>query len=146
MENTTITKAKPKDCENLLKLISKEFSYKKFDEKSLKERITNPKIIIFKITKDKKFIGFIDLDLKEKEPLISAIAIVPTQRKKGFGKKLMKFALKFLIEQGYRNAKLLVSTENIQAKKLYSKIGFSFAKFHEKQIEGKTIEVWEKKL
>jgi ribosomal protein S18 acetylase RimI-like enzyme len=55
---------------------------------------------------------------------LGGLAIDPKHKGMGFGAKLMKEAVAFAIESGYKRIELSVSTENLNAIRLYEKIGF----------------------
>lgn len=141
-----VSKADFSDIDVLLRLVSAEFSYKGFTKSTLLRRLSDNSVFVFKLTLGRKFLGFIDVDLSKDVPLISAISVVGSHRGKGFGKKLLSFALSFVSSRGYGVVRLLVRSDNFVAKSLYSSLGFSFVCFHERKINGKVVEVWEKKL
>ena len=140
-----ITKATAEDATALEKIITPEFSYRKFTAKQIEEQINTPNIFVFKKIQEKKIIGFIEIEIKE-QGFITAIAVKKKYRKKGIGKELLEYASYFLEKKRVEKIILLVKKENTVAKKLYKLIGFKFTKLHNKKIENSIIEVWEKTL
>ena len=90
-----ITKATAEDATALEKIITPEFSYRKFTAEQIKKRINNPNIFVFKKNQEKKIIGFIEIEIKE-QGFITAIAVKKKYRNKGIGKELLEYAIYFL--------------------------------------------------
>lgn len=139
-----IAKAEEKDAPELDRLITREFAYKGLSKDKILERMKRPDIIIFKKSISGRVVGFVEIEFKEKAGMINAISVHEEHRKKGFGMELLEHAVEFMRTSGAEKAVLLVKRENEKAKKLYSKMGFKFAKFYKKVIDDSVVEVWEK--
>lgn len=137
-----IEQAKETDIEKLNEIIEKDYPYKNFSNETLSDRIRKPGVVILKKTYNNELAGFVDFEVKENFGLINAVSVKKSYRRKGFGKELLEKALDVLKQNNIFEAKLLVKQENARAKKLYSDLGFSFIKMHNKKIENSPVEVW----
>ncbi|WP_350343273.1 N-acetyltransferase [Proteinivorax tanatarense] len=81
-------------------------------------RLKAPSVIIRSIRAEKKFIN-----IKDDEFYISNIAVSPSFRKKGIGKKLLEHVYKESKNLGLKNLVLDVATKNEKAIGLYKNIG-----------------------
>jgi len=108
--------------------------------------LEKPELIIFKKTIGKKIVGFVEFEMKEDAGFINAVVVQENQRGLGFGKELLEYALKKIIELGANKARLMVKQENMAAKKLYESQGFELIGVREKKIDESIIEIWEKNL
>lgn len=139
-----IVPIEPKDVPVLLKLISKEFPYKSFDEEQFNERVLQPSVFVFKIVQGKELAGFIDLEfLSEGVGRITAMSVLEKFRGKNLGKKLAEFAINFFKKQACRKIVLLVRKENEAAKKIYALAGFQKTRTLEKKIDDAIVEEME---
>lgn len=142
----TIERACEGDAEELDGIIAKDFPYKHFTKESILQRIGREGLAVFKKRLGKDLAGFIEIEITGKIGMVNAISVKPEHRKKGIGRELLDHAVEYLRGRNVERARLLVKHENSTAKKLYEACGFSFARLHEKKIEGSTIEIWEKRL
>ncbi|MFH1588249.1 MAG: GNAT family N-acetyltransferase [Candidatus Diapherotrites archaeon] len=139
--------AEKSDLNKIKRLLSREFNYIKWNKTKLEERMQNPLIKLFKLTEEKSFVGFIELEfLDEDTARINGLSVKHSYRKKGYGKKLVEFALTFLQELSIEQVKLLVKKSNLTAKKLYESHGFYFEGIHHKKIDGEPVEIYAKEL
>ena len=115
------------ECSFCLKKSLLEDNYFNDDEYKLsfiKEGVINNEIFV--LDENSKIKGFIRVDFKGmlgKYPLLRLIAVNSQYRNKGIGKKL----LNYYEEIGFKKEEkifLLVSDFNINAKRLYEKIGY----------------------
>lgn len=137
-----IEKASLQDAVELSEIIASEFSYTQANPENVRKRMQNPNIALFKLSDNEKILGFIEWELIE--PLfgiarINGMAVVESERGKGFGSKLIKFAIEELKNNGVVEVCLLVKPENKIARKLYEKFGFKVKGWAEKKIEGKKV-------
>jgi ribosomal protein S18 acetylase RimI-like enzyme len=65
------------------------------------------------------------LDLNVKEGVVSNIGVAPKHRGKGYGRQIMLFGLRKLMEEGRERASLRVHVDNGRAISLYESLGFS---------------------
>lgn len=63
-------------------------------------------------------------DEERKSTYLSSLAVVPNEQGQGLGTKLLKSALNFSIEKGYKTSILTVNAENENAVELYKRLGF----------------------
>lgn len=75
------------------------------------------------------------------EMYLDCFAVSPKYRGMGFGSEMLKFLIEEFVEKQNQTLGLLVEKENTNAKKLYSKMGFSH-KSH-KPLMGKMLEHWQ---
>jgi ribosomal protein S18 acetylase RimI-like enzyme len=139
--------AEKKDLNQLKRLLSREFTYIKWNKQKIEERLSNPLIKLFKLTEKNSFIGFIELEfLDEDTARINGLSVKTNCRRKGYGKKLVEFALAFLQELAIDKVKLMVKKSNKTAKKLYEDQGFYLEGIHHKKIDGEPVEIYNKEL
>lgn len=65
----------------------------------------------------------IDLDEEIQEAIFRRVAIMSSEQRKGFGRKLMEAAERFALDRGYQK---LVANVAIDAIPFYEKIGYTF--------------------
>ena len=96
----------------------------------LRERLTNGESVVFMAFEEGNPIGFVQL-----YPSFSSVSMVrswvlndlyvkESARKKGFGEELLKGAITFARETGAKGVLLETGKDNVNAQKLYEKIGF----------------------
>ncbi|MBN2127288.1 MAG: GNAT family N-acetyltransferase [Candidatus Diapherotrites archaeon] len=142
-----ISSVEKNDLIPLKKILSKEFSYLKWDPAFIENRLSDPSLKMFKLMEGKKFVGFIELEfMDELTARINGLAVKNGFRRQGHAKKLIDFALAFLESTGIEEVNLLVRKSNQHAKKLYESKGFYLAGIHDRKIQGETIEVYAKPL
>ena len=61
--------------------------------------------------------------------------VITTQRRKGVGRQLLHFVVKFYLENGVKNCFLELRASNTAARKLYEKEGFSIIGKRKKYYE-----------
>ncbi len=70
-------------------------------------------------------VGFVDMEkISDDTAQISGIAVRKEWRKRGIGKVLMEFALRFLRSIGFYRVRVMTLRDNIQALALYNRHGF----------------------
>jgi GNAT superfamily N-acetyltransferase len=74
---------------------------------------------------DGRPVGVVRIDLKEEiqEAIFRRVAIVTSEQRRGFGRKLMEAAESFALERGYLKLVANVATDAIP---FYEKIGYNF--------------------
>lgn len=108
-----IQKAREKDAsrirnlkdKSLKKIVSKNYTKKQIEiliEKNSKKRIEDK--TMFLLTKNKRLIGIVHIDLKEK--IVGSLYINPKYIKKGLGKKLLVHAEKYAKKNKIKKIKL----------------------------------------
>ncbi|AMM94318.1 GNAT family N-acetyltransferase [Peribacillus simplex] len=96
----------------------------------LRERLTNGESVVFMAFEEGNPVGFVQL-----YPSFSSVSMVrswvlndlyvkESARKKGFGEELLKGAITFGRETGAKGILLETGKDNVNAQKLYEKIGF----------------------
>ncbi|MGG0788957.1 GNAT family N-acetyltransferase [Peribacillus simplex] len=96
----------------------------------IRERLTNGESVVFMAYDEGNPIGFVQL-----YPSFSSVSMMrswvlndlfvkESARKKGFGEELLKAAITFARETGAKGVSLETSKDNVNAQKLYEKIGF----------------------
>lgn len=71
-----------------------------------------------------KYAGYGQIILIDNVPTIVNVGILKEFRGKGLGSLLMQYLLALLIKNGYKEVNLKVSSDNLIAIKMYSKLGF----------------------
>jgi len=134
----TIRKAKRKDIKDITKLLYHLFSQeieftfnKKVHKKALKKIIKNKNIgEIFVLIKNNKIIGSVNIlytistALGEKVAILEDMIIVPKQRGKSLGTKLLKYVIKYLDKKQIQRITLLTDSDNHKAHKFYQCLDF----------------------
>ncbi|MBT2664924.1 GNAT family N-acetyltransferase [Bacillus sp. ISL-4] len=96
----------------------------------LRERLTNGESVVFMAYDEGNPIGFVQL-----YPSFSSVSMMrswvlndlfvkESARKKGFGEELLNAAITFAHETGAKGVSLETGKDNVNAQKLYEKIGF----------------------
>ncbi|WP_339200607.1 GNAT family N-acetyltransferase [Peribacillus sp. FSL P2-0133] len=96
----------------------------------LRERLTNGESVVFMAYGEGNPIGFVQL-----YPSFSSVSMMrswvlndlfvkESARKKGFGEELLNAAITFARETGAKGVSLETGKDNVNAQKLYEKIGF----------------------
>jgi len=134
----TIRKAKQEDIKDITKLLHHlftqevEFNFnKKIHKKALKKIIKNKTIgKIFVLIKNKKIIGSVNIlytistVLGAKVAILEDMIIVPKQRGKSLGTKLLKYVIKYLDKKQIQRVTLLTDNDNHKAHKFYQNLDF----------------------
>ena len=89
--------------------------------------------------KSGEFVGCIAVDRKQWYPYISQLLIVPSQRKKGYAKKLLSVAEKYIKDMGFDTARLWCEEKLLD---YYKKQGWQVDEF----IEAKQTYLMSKKI
>ena len=105
----------------------KRFNEKRFVKKLLKCAEKNPEWVQV-LEKDGEIIGYIWFSLKNEGEdmygLINHLFIDEAHRRKGFAKRLIEYAEKYLASIGVKQMKLHVTLTNTPALKLYEKLNY----------------------
>ncbi|MFP3985563.1 MAG: ribosomal protein S18-alanine N-acetyltransferase [Candidatus Bathyarchaeia archaeon] len=123
-----IKKAEFKDLEPLYSIEKECFTIEAFSKKQIAALLQNPKSTNFLAKMDGETVGFIiALTCErrgEKVGHILTVNVAAKARKKGVGFELLKKMEKTLREKGIRVCYLEVKTDNVEAHKLYKKLGY----------------------
>ncbi len=134
----TIRKANQEDIKDITKLLyhlftqEVEFNFnKKVHTKALKRIIKNKNIgEIFVLIKNKKIVGSVNIlytmstALGAKVAILEDMIIVPKQRGKSLGTKLLKYVLKSLDKKQIQRVTLLTDSDNHKAHRFYQNLDF----------------------
>lgn len=140
-----ISKVNETDLKEISIIAMQEFPYANQTQEKIFFRKKNGSMI-FKATENKKILGFIDFDLKNRQGTINALSVKKEVRGKKIGQKLARFAVNFLALKGAEKITLLVKRENTTAKTIYQKLGFSCNEIYEKKIENSLVEKMELRI
>ncbi|MHA1197878.1 MAG: GNAT family N-acetyltransferase [Candidatus Heimdallarchaeaceae archaeon] len=82
--------------------------------------------------REEKLVGYIRLLLLDEYGHLGQIAVVKSERGKGYGNELMEYAIKYFEKKKVESTGLYVETNNIAAISLYEKYGFDkqFESYH----------------
>lgn len=78
---------------------------------------------LFQVYADGELVGILDLNVRE--GVVGNIGMAPKHRGKGYGRQIMLFGLRKLMEEGRERASLRVHVDNGRAISLYESLGFS---------------------
>jgi len=81
-------------------------------------------VLYFLMREYVEFIGYIAVQPKGVELFLSKIYVKSSRRAKGYGKKAIQFAESLAQERGLKNIVLTVNKNNVNAIKVYEKMGF----------------------
>lgn len=122
--------------------------------KELKDRfykeLQNKNRITFVYTKDEEYIAEVsivfnkndeDYTIPGKRIYISRIIVKKDFRGKGYGKKLMNYAIEYAKNKGYKEISLGVNLDNYIAFKLYVDLGFTKIKYIGEDSDGKYVKL-----
>ncbi|MBI5682628.1 MAG: ribosomal protein S18-alanine N-acetyltransferase [Deltaproteobacteria bacterium] len=117
----------PLDINEVLKIEDESFP-KPWAASLFEKELKNPFSLSFVARLNKKdsskLIGYIVIWLVAEEAHILNIAVHPDYRRKGIGKRLIKFIMDFLLNKSTRAVYLEVRDSNTAAQKLYRGFGF----------------------
>jgi ribosomal protein S18 acetylase RimI-like enzyme len=132
----SVQKASLNDLNSLTELFN---SYRVFYEQEsnlegansfLKERLLNEDSVIFIAYDESKAVGFVQLYptfssvSMKKSWILNDLYVDASARKNGFGEKLIHAAIYFAKEKGAKGLSLETGENNLNAQRLYEKIGF----------------------
>lgn len=122
--------------------------------KELKDRfyseLQNKNRITFVYTKDEEYIAEVsivfnkndeDYTIPGKRIYISRIIVKKDFRGKGYGKKLMNYAIEYAKNKGYKEISLGVNLDNYIAFKLYVDLGFTKIQYIGEDSDGKYVKI-----
>ena len=122
--------------------------------KELKDRfyseLQNKNRITFVYTKDEEYIAEVsivfnkndeDYTIPGKRIYISRIIVKKDFRGKGYGKKLMNYAIEYAKNKGYKEISLGVNLDNYIAFKLYVDLGFTKIQYIGEDSDGKYVKL-----
>lgn len=122
--------------------------------KELKDRfyseLQNKNRITFVYTKDEEYIAEVsivfnkndeDYTILGKRIYISRIIVKKDFRGKGYGKKLMNYAIDYAKNNGYKEISLGVNLDNYIAFKLYVDLGFTKIQYIGEDSDGKYVKL-----
>ena len=122
--------------------------------KELKDRfyseLQNKNGITFVYTKDEEYIAEVsivfnkndeDYTIPGKRIYISRIIVKKDFRGKGYGKKLMNYAIDYAKNNGYKEISLGVNLDNYIAFKLYVDLGFTKIQYIGEDSDGKYVKL-----
>jgi ribosomal protein S18 acetylase RimI-like enzyme len=101
------------------------FNISKNEAKKLfKDQENNKNKLQFMAELDGKVIGKISVLLDNEPAYLFGFAIFPTFQGKGYGRELLSYAIKYLVESSRNDIVLEVAVKNKHALELYEKVGF----------------------
>lgn len=132
-------------CNNIWNMEkNKELKDRFYSELQSKNRIT------FVYTKDEEYIAEVsivfnkndeDYTIPGKRIYISRIIVKKDFRGKGYGKKLMNYAIEYAKSKGYKEISLGVNLDNYIAFKLYVDLGFTKIQYIGEDFDGKYVKL-----
>ncbi|MDD3083974.1 MAG: GNAT family N-acetyltransferase [Candidatus ainarchaeum sp.] len=139
-----IKKVVKEDIPEILKIIDNIFPYTYFNDKTILKKIVDKNFFLIKFVQKNFFVGFAEIEFfpEKKESRLNAVFVSESFRKKGIATKLLQNCINEVKKRHYNIFFLLVKENNFVAKKLYSKSGFCFERFYEKEIDNSIIEMW----
>ncbi len=143
---TNIVSCNGSDAPELLQLMNEFFPYIDADFASVLDRLHDENFTFLKFEHEENFFGYIEFEMMEETPStvrLNAIAVRKELHGQGIGKELMHAGIAAMEKKGFEKIFLLVGVENAPAKKMYTKLGFTFLGLHPQKIAGKEVEEWE---
>lgn len=137
------------DAPGLSSLIERYFPYTKANAENVRLRIDNSKYALFKAVEKNEMIGFLEVEYLDRLMGImrlNGMAIKERYRGKGFGKKVLEFAIEYALNKNQAEMVLLVRPKNTIAKKLYQENGFEYLGIWKEKVDGEEVEEWQLKL
>ena len=123
------------------------FPYTGFTFKTIEERLAKKNIFYFVALRGGSTVGFVDVEIQDDgNAKLLGLAVLKELQGKGIGKKLLEHALVFAKVKNCPKLFLLVAEDNALARALYEKHGFASKGVLEKQLDGKTVLLYEKNL
>lgn len=116
------------EIKEFLSLEKEVFDSFNVSEKELQDWLSNGDHIILTYKESNKIIGFIIIELygtNNQNCFIRNVGVCKAERGKGIGKELILFGLEEAKRKGASKAMLWVGYDNVIARNLYEKIGFS---------------------
>ncbi|MDD5214727.1 MAG: GNAT family N-acetyltransferase [Methylococcales bacterium] len=127
----------PALCELLSLLFSQEADFQPDDEaqrRGLTQILTNPDVGLILVARQKnQIVGMVNLlftvstALGQRVALLEDLVVLPTQRGKGVGSKLLQHAIETATLHDCHRITLLTDLANESAQRFYRKHGFSFS-------------------
>lgn len=146
LKEVTITRPTLRHAYSIAVMTRRFFPYLKFNMDSILERFQNKNIDYYVALLDGHTIGFVDLDFNNNSPRILGLAVLEEFQDKGIGTRLLHRAEARVKEKGFEKVTLLVSEDNLRARKLYERDGFAEEGVFNKRLWDKTILVYGKNL
>jgi ribosomal protein S18 acetylase RimI-like enzyme len=135
-----IERATLKNAYTLAVLTQRFFPYTGIGYPQVVERLNNPEIEYYVALEGKATIGFTDLEVKpDGQAKVLGLAVLPENRRKGYGSALLDKALERVAAHGARKCTVLVAEDNAIAQKLYGSRGFASAGILDYKLWDKTV-------
>ena len=103
---------------------SEEHESREVVDRYVAEALKDPESRLYILLKDGQVIGTCTVDLSTNTNYFYGLAISEPERGKGYGSYLAKSLVNKLIEQNDKEFQIAVEDSNVDAKRLYEKIGF----------------------
>ncbi|MFH0835936.1 MAG: GNAT family N-acetyltransferase [Candidatus Micrarchaeota archaeon] len=145
-EMVEIIKATRKHLYAITVLTREFFPYTNFNLDKIAQRLAEKDIEYYVAVVNKATVGFVDIEFKDKQATILGLAVAREFQNKGIGSKLLQKALDRIAEKKCDEVLLLVSEDNLGARKLYERFGFYFKGRLARRIWNKRILVFRKVL
>ncbi|MEK6821127.1 MAG: GNAT family N-acetyltransferase [archaeon] len=145
----TIRNIEKKDLPKIMELIEEYFAYTEMSEDDILQRMKSPQYFYQKSTEKNAFAGYAEWEIihaKKGIVRLNGICVLPEFKRRGHGTKLLLAGEEKAREKGMKKICLFVGEINENAKKMYEKNGYAFIRKHDRTIDRKPAEVWEKKL
>jgi ribosomal-protein-alanine N-acetyltransferase len=106
--------------------IEKERFSNPYGIKTLRFALSSQNQVILLCRKEEKAVGYIHLGLAADEAEVYGLAVRKEEEGKGYGRKLMEAAFKYLQERQVKTVFLEVRPSNLRALSLYKNLGFQW--------------------
>ncbi len=118
-----IREARPEDIERLLEIERKSFTTP-WSASAFAFELKDPRRRLFVLEEAGKVVGYVSGWFLGEELHVANLAVDPSERRRGFGKALMKYLLEVAKKEGVKKAFLEVRERNLAAIRLYEGLGF----------------------
>lgn len=145
--NVEIVPTKEQHLYSITAMTRHFFPYTGFTFEAIRERLKSNKVFYFTALSGGHTVGFADVEIQDDgNAKLLGLAVLKELQGQGIGRKLLEKAIDFACGRKCPNLFLFVAEDNAIALKLYGEFGFASRGVLEKQINGKTVLVLEKKL
>jgi ribosomal protein S18 acetylase RimI-like enzyme len=137
------------DASALAVLVARYFPYTKATPENVSSRIALNRFALFKAIEKNEVVGFLEVEYLDRLfgiMRLNGMAVKEHFRGKGFGQKLLTFAVAFAMKEKMAEMRLLVHPKNKVARSLYEKNGFEYVGPYEQLVNGEQVDEMQLKL
>lgn len=144
-----IESASASDAPALAQLVARYFPYTRATPENVSSRIESKRYKLFKAIEKNEVVGFLEVEYLDRLfgiMRLNGMAVKEHFRGKGFGHKLLAFAVEFAVSEKMTEMRLLVHPKNKIARALYENNGFVYLGPYEQLVDGEQVDELQLKL